>query len=576
MSERNLAGLSGCVLPKGFPSPFDLEPHPIAQVAARDLQEQLQSISSEEHDFFTPHGGKMFGVLVVQSNDLAGNGDGDSGLAYLAAFSGMLAGQWLREGFSPPVFDLIEREQLLGDGVSRLRVIEKEIDTRLQSPERTVLQHKLAALAAQQKHALAEAKRHFQHRRQQRQWIRSRLNCGTGLETRHQNLSNTNVRSFDQSAVDDLALQSQRDKSEYKTLKKSWAQRVGTIQAQLDDVDAAIAQLKSTRKTLSGKLQEKLFSGYRLTSGNDSRECTGKPVTDFFRDALPPGGTGDCASIKLLHQCYKLNLKPVCLAEFWWGSSPPGGVRHHLHFYPACRGKCRPILPYMLGGLNVSSPRYELLQDFPPQEPRTLFEDEHILVVVKPAGMLSVAGKTISDSVEYRLQSRYPMLVPAQLSRLLIHRLDQATSGVMVAAKNADCHKALHQQFERREVDKCYVAVVNGLIANDTGVVDLPLRVDLDDRPRQMVCYQHGKPAKTHYRVLSRTDSQSRLQLSPVTGRTHQLRVHLAHPSGLNAPIVGDELYGNAADRLHLHAEQLDFRHPVTGEALSFHSPATF
>ena len=226
--------------------------------------------------------------------------------------------------------------------------------------------------------------------------------------------------------------------------------------------------------------------------------------------------------------------------------------------------------------MDVELPRYEVVTEFPPAEPQILFEDDSLLVLVKPPGMLSVAGKTISDCVEHRLQSRYSSLVQGSLSRMLVHRLDQATSGLMVAAKNVTCHKALHQQFARREVDKQYVAVVDGFIDNESGVIELPLRVDLDDRPRQMVCHQYGKSATTRYRVLTRTDTQTRLQLFPVTGRTHQLRVHLAHPDGLSAPIVGDELYGTSAERLHLHAEYLRFRHPQTGDSIEFQSPAPF
>ena len=573
MNEHEFSSPAGCELPEGFPSPFDLAPHPLAQLAARDLQVRLQSISSAEHNFFAPDGGKMFGVLVVQKLDAATGGDNK--LAYLAAFSGMLAGRWERKGFAPPVFDLVEREQLLGDGLSRLREIQQEIDTLLQSSERKQLQRKLVALVKQQKQALAQANLQYQSKRQQRHEIRSRLSHearGTDHSTEYSKEHSIDLPT----ELDYLTRQSQTDKSEYRALKRSWAQRVRNLQSQFDDFDVAIAELKATRKALSGELQEKLFSGYRLISYKSY--CTGasKPVTEFFEASLPPGGTGDCASIKLLQQCYKLKLKPVCMAEFWWGSSPPGGVRHHLHFYPACRGKCRPILPHLLDGLDVKSPRYEAVMHFGRDEPQTLYEDDHLLVLVKPAGMLSVAGKTITDSVEHRLQSRYPGLVPDKLSRMLVHRLDQATSGLMVAAKTMDCHKSLHQQFERREVDKRYVAIVDGLINHHSGVVELPLRVDLDDRPRQMVCYQHGKSAKTRYCVLSSTHSQSRLHLFPVTGRTHQLRVHLAHTDGLNTPIAGDELYGNAAERLQLHAEQISFWHPVSGERVNFKSPAPF
>lgn len=551
-----------CSVPERFPSPFDLEPHPLAQSASFDLQKKLLSISTSDHSFFSPDGGKMFGVLVAQKPDTSATMEQKShaDLVYLAAFSGMLAGEWVREGFAPPVFSVAKRRQVLDEGEVELAEIAKAIETQLRSPQRSELQEQLSAILAQQQQALSEAALYFQKRRAQRHDVRHN----------HQTVERGLVGNLPLHV--DLALQSQRDKSEYKALKSGWARRVATIQSALDEFDQTISANKQKRKALSRTLQEQLFFDYRLPSYSGKKAC----VTEFFSEAMPPGGTGDCASIKLLCQCYALKLKPVCMAEFWWGASPPGGVRHHGQFYPACRGKCRPVLPHMLHGLDVESPRFEAVAEFSPAEPRVVYEDEHLLVLIKPAGMLSVPGKVVSDSVELRLQSRYPELVPKVLSRMLVHRLDQATSGLMVAARSAVCHKALHQQFERREVTKRYIAVVNGTVAGDAGVIDLPLRVDLDDRPRQMVCYQHGKPAETHFQVLSRTSAGTRLQLFPVTGRTHQLRVHLAHPAGLNAPIKGDELYGIGSDRLYLHAERLSFRHPVTGEKLSFESSAPF
>ena len=267
MNEHEFSGPAGCELPEGFPSPFDLAPHPLAQLAARDLQVRLQSISSAEHNFFAPDGGKMFGVLVVQKLDAATDAatGGDSKLAYLAAFSGMLAGRWERKGFAPPVFDLVEREQLLGDGLSRLREIQQEIDTLLQSSERKQLQRKLVALVKQQKQALAQANLQYQSKRQQRHEIRSRLSHearGTDHSTEYSKEHSIDLPT----ELDYLTRQSQTDKSEYRALKRSWAQHISNLQSQLDDFDTAIAELKAARKALSGKLQEKLFSGYRLLS----------------------------------------------------------------------------------------------------------------------------------------------------------------------------------------------------------------------------------------------------------------------------------------------------------------------
>lgn len=553
-----LEARSGEPAPARFPSPFELVPHALARAAAVDLQSRLLDIAATEHDFFAAGGGKMFGVLVVQREKTTSADTDVPAISYLAAFSGMLAGEWLRPGFAPPVFSVTAREKILEHGEHQLQLMQKQIEDRLQSSEFVEAQQRLSQLQHQRSQQLTEARSAMQQRREQRH--KRRRDIQQPLE------------SSTESLLDALAIESQRDKSEYKSLQQRLSKQVAAAQANVDQLQQPITCIKARRKALSGTLQKRLFTDYQLHSYSG----LSKPVTEFFGQALPPGGTGDCASIKLLQWCYALRLKPLCLAEFWWGASPPAGIRHHRHFYPACRGKCLPVLPHMLSGLAVDKPSYEVLRQFPASEPQTLYEDEHIIVLNKPAGLLSVAGRTIKDSVESRLQSRYPELVPGKLSRLLLHRLDQATSGLMVAAKDAASHKHLHQQFERRQITKAYIAVVRGRVANHCGSVELPLRVDLDDRPRQMVCPEHGKPAVTRYRVLSATDDQCRLQLTPVTGRTHQLRVHLAHPRGLNAPIIGDELYGEAADRLHLHAQRLQFTHPVTGEPLDFCAPAPF
>ena len=272
-----------------------------------------------------------------------------------------------------------------------------------------------------------------------------------------------------------------------------------------------------------------------------------------------------------MHYAYENKLKPIALAEFWWGTSPKSEIKAHGNFYPACRGKCEPILGHMLKGLAVDD--NPMLEN--PAVGKSLpivFEDEHIIVVNKPTEFLSVPGKTISDSVYTRIQHQYPTAT----GPLIIHRLDMSTSGILLLAKTKKAHKYLQYQFIHRTVKKTYIALLDGNLEHDSGMIDLPLRVDIDDRPRQLVCYEHGKPAQTEWKVLARENGKTRVQFHPITGRTHQLRVHAAHHAGLGTPIMGDDLYGSKSNRLHLHAASLTFRHPETKEEITVEATPKF
>jgi tRNA pseudouridine32 synthase/23S rRNA pseudouridine746 synthase len=284
-------------------------------------------------------------------------------------------------------------------------------------------------------------------------------------------------------------------------------------------------------------------------------------LRSLFAPAEPPWGAGECAAVKLLAHALTRQLTPLALAEFWWGPAPAGGGRVHGTFYPACRTKCGPVLPFLMRGLEVSARRAWKPRPLGPLE--ILFEDERLAVVAKPAGLLSVPGKDERDSVLQRLRAKHP-------NASLVHRLDLDTSGVLLAALDADAHRALQHQFLSRTVEKRYVAWLEGEVAGDSGTICLPLRVDLEQRPRQVVCFEHGKKAVTDWRVVERRDGRTRVELFPRTGRTHQLRVHAAHPQGLGAPIVGDRLYGRDGERLMLHAEALTFAHPTTGARVTF------
>ena len=325
-------------------------------------------------------------------------------------------------------------------------------------------------------------------------------------------------------------------------------------------------------RLMSQDLQTWLFHQYQLLNARGEV----KDLVDIWQSyysrpklrqkfPLPPGGTGDCCAPKLLQYAYQQGLKPVCMAEFWWGRPTKEELRQHLNFYPACRGKCKPILTWMLQGLEVD-PDPETL-GFEHLELKTVYEDDDIIVIDKPSGMLSVPGRIEEYSVETVMRQRYPDAVIA-------HRLDMGTSGLLIVAKTLEAYRPLQEQFVKHQIKKKYVAKLEGKGKKEEvgGTVSLPLRPDPMNRPRQMVDMEHGKRAVTDYEFLS----DDLVALYPQTGRTHQLRIHCAHPDGLGCPIVGDELYGTKGDRLMLHASEIWFRHPITGQEMHLASSPPF
>lgn len=324
---------------------------------------------------------------------------------------------------------------------------------------------------------------------------------------------------------------------------------------------------------MSQELQTWLFHQYRMLNGFGEIKDLVEVWQDYYRAPrirnrypLPPGGTGDCCAPKLLQYAYLHHLDPVCMAEFWWGESPKGLIRHHGQFYPACRGKCKPVLTWMLQGLDVD-PHTDITHSVV-LEPSIVYEDEALAVLFKPAGMLSVPGKTDACSVATWAQRRWSDV-------WLAHRLDMLTSGIILVARSMEVYQHLQEQFTDRTVKKKYLAIVEGSPAKEHGIIDLPLASDPMNRPLQVVDHEHGKRAITEYRVLE-AGSHSLLALYPHTGRTHQLRMHCAHPEGLGCPIVGDELYGQQADRLYLQAQAITFIHPTTGKRMHFELPYPF
>lgn len=526
-------------LPEKFTYPFHYTPHPLCLTAAEEVQKYLQSKEEWKSDL---QQGKMFGVLIVQTTQ------GEIG--YLAAFSGILAGKNLHDYFVPPIYDLQEPDgffRIEEDQISAINVRIRE----LQASEGFRSAHNnLATTISLAEKAISAAKVAFEESRQRRE---ERRNCHP-----------------DESELASMIRESQHQKAELKRLKKQWNERIAVLQAEADTFDREIERLKTERKTRSAALQQELFRQFRILNAKGEI----KDLCDLFKDTVqhvPPAGAGECAAPKLLQYAYLHRLKPVAMAEFWWGDSPKTEIRHHGYFYPACKGKCEPILKHMLQGVEVAE--NPLLNDLHrDRELDILYEDEWLLVIDKPAGMLSVPGKTAADSVYDRLRKRYPDAT----GPMIVHRLDMATSGLLMVAKTKEVHQNLQAQFKNRTVKKRYTALLDGVIATDEGCIDLPLCLDPLDRPRQIVSYKRGKPALTKYKVLARSQVQTRIAFFPLTGRTHQLRVHASHPLGLNTPITGDELYGKGTDRLYLHAGFLEFRHPVTKEIIQLEKNAAF
>lgn len=327
-------------------------------------------------------------------------------------------------------------------------------------------------------------------------------------------------------------------------------------------------------KQMSQELQTWLFHQYQLLNARGET----KDLVDVWQDyhcserirrkfPLPPGGTGDCCAPKLLQYAYKEGLKPICMAEFWWGESPKNLIRHHEQFYPACRGKCKPVLTWMMQGLDV---------DPSPEETNTshlgaeiVYEDEAVVVVNKPSGMLSMPGRQETYSIATWAEERWP-------GSMVAHRLDMSTSGIILVAKTEEAYHALQEQFTERVIKKKYFAIVEGIPKDEHGIVNLPLSSDPMNRPCQIVDHEHGKQAITEYRILATRQDHTLLALWPHTGRTHQLRMHCAHPEGLGCPILGDELYGRKADRLYLQAQAITFVHPVTNKRMHYELPYPF
>lgn len=546
--------ISHIPVPTQLNFPFYYDVHPLCELAARQIQLYLNTAESLEHNFglcdeneLLPIG-KMFGVLVVEN---AGE------IGFLAAYSGKLANSNSVAFFVPPVFDMLTNNSYFLVNEEKLNAINREIEILEQDVRYTNLKNNLVELqttATNEINIFKETiKKNKEHRKQERNLKKQELTADAYV-------------LFEA----DLVKQSLYDKHLLRELAKKFDVEVRKIENDINIYNAKISQLKNERKTKSNALQHWLFTNYTFLNAKNEE----KSLLEIFKNSLhslPPAGAGECCAPKLFQYAFKNNLKPIALAEFWWGQSPKSEVRKHKQFYPSCWGKCEPILGHMLQGIIVDANPF-LNNPAKDKTIEIIYDDPYLVVVNKPAEFLSVPGINVSDSVYQRIKERYPQAT----GPLIVHRLDMSTSGIMILAKSKDIHESLQKQFIKRTVKKSYIALLDGVVEGDEGLIELPLRVDLDDRPRQVVCYEYGKIGITKYKVLARTETTTRIQYFPITGRTHQLRVHSAHSLGLNAPIKGDDLYGTKADRLYLHANNLQIKHPISNELMSFEADPLF
>ncbi|KAB7528928.1 RNA pseudouridine synthase [Flagellimonas olearia] len=530
-------------IPDSFEYPHFYTPIAIAKKAAKDLQNRLQQNLPELVNQPT---GRMLGVLVVQTKNGA--------LGYLSAYSGELQPELETLPFVPPVHQLPKGDNF--PEMTAINAINKEVKALEESDGFISAKQHLIKVTKETKENILAAKKAAKKSKSERA-IRRQESIHLPEKER-------------QELLDNLARQGTNAGMDLRRFTRSENLRLEKALAAYRKFAEQIEALKTLRKTKSTELQEAIFKSFIFLNGEGEGKCVKTVFTDFGVD-VPPAGAGECAAPKLFQYAFKQEMKPVALAEFWWGPSPNSEIREHGKFYPACKGKCRPILAHMLKGIPVKP--NPLLENFGAgKKLKILFEDEHLVVVNKPTGMLSVPGRHIKDSVKARILEQYPNAN----GPMIVHRLDQDTSGIMIVALSKKAHKLLQQQFLERTIHKTYFAVLEKPIEETSGEVALPLILDINNRPMQMVNHEHGKPALTRYEVIKKTASQTLIKLNPITGRSHQLRVHCAHKLGLHAPIMGDNLYGTPSERLCLHAQQVEFLHPMTQETMNIRTEVPF
>ena len=543
--------------PHQFTFPFCYEPHPLCRLAAAEVEHHIVESGVWQGETSC---GKMFGVLVVREERRVKSeeSDGSEGaLGFIAAYSGLLAGRNDWAYFVPPVFDAQQPDGHFKVTERSISDINKEIDGIRRSADYQSAKKREEELRQSADEQITAMKQHIASAKAERD--RRRSDAQAGL---------VHISEAEAAA---MTRESQTLKADLRRLKQRLDMELSAAHALTFQYDERIAALRQRRRSMSDELQRWLFMQYRMLNARGEE----RNLIDIFSTTthgIPPAGAGDCCAPKLLQYAYSHGLQPVCMAEFWWGESPRQEIRHHLSYYPACRSKCLPILTHMLQGLDVEP---NPLTATASEELKIVYEDDAICVVDKPAGMLSVPGKDNVESVESIMRQRWHQY---DGNPIMVHRLDRDTSGLMVVARTLEAYHSLQQQFACRTAAKRYEAVLDGVPALQQGTISLPLMPDITDRPRQRVDMEHGKPSVTTYRVVSTQNHRTLVWLFPHTGRTHQLRVHCAHPLGLATPILGDPLYGRgtAAPRMYLNAAELEITHPVTGRRMQWESESAF
>jgi tRNA pseudouridine32 synthase / 23S rRNA pseudouridine746 synthase len=548
------SSLKDVTIDSKFVYPFYYSPTQLGILAAEELKDFLNEQKDWEHDFGMNNDsknsgiGKMFGVLVVKNQE--------GKLGYLAAFSGKLAGKNHLPHFVPPVFDMLEEDGFFLKEIQQLNEFNRRIKI-LETDEKFIALNKLKEqLSFDANKALTNIKDKISIAKAARKTIRQNLSQDEGLDH--------------DSILASLRKESITEQAFYKNQRAHWKLEQDKLEIEISPIMEEIQSLKLDRKNQSSDLQQQLFDNYKFLNNLGEQKNIGELFSDTYTQK-PPAAAGECAAPKLLQYAYNHGLQPITIAEFWWGQSPKSDIRVHGQYYPACRGKCGPILAHMLKGLEVAE--NPMLKN--PAEGKSIeiiYQDEYLVVINKPAEFLAVPGIHIKDSVTERMRS----LFPNSTGPLVVHRLDMSTSGIMLIALTSEVYIDLQKQFIERKIHKEYEALLEGNLSQDKGEIRLPLRLDIDDRPRQLVCFKHGKSAHTNWEVIERKDGRTRVLFQPITGRTHQLRVHAAHSLGLNAPIVGDDLYGKMENRLHLHAAKIIFVHPVSKETMEIKLKASF